>query len=145
MMLTIKSFVLFAIASTLSTYGVNARIGAATNRALEVDHLRGADYSSNSIGRRLVVAYTPPIDTTFGGTSGGTGSTYTPPTDKCPVQITLKSSGEEAVNGGCTAIGGVCDYTQDDEKYAQCKCEPTNDSGAWYCVPDPAEDGPILD
>jgi len=39
MMPTIKPLVLFATISTLSTYGVHARIGAATNRALGEDSL----------------------------------------------------------------------------------------------------------
>lgn len=78
-----------------------------------------------------------------GGTSGGTGSTYTASKDKCPVQITLDSKGGNVKNSSCRDVGGGCAYTQDNEKYAQCNCEQTGDIAVWYCFPDPAEDGPI--
>jgi len=110
---------------------------------------RGADYSSNGINRQLqakttgaTVSYTAPGDenTTYGGTSGGTGSTYTPPPDKCPVEITLDSSqgATDVSNGSCSYVGGECAYRKDDLMYAQCDCvQASRNKSEWQCYPQP--------
>jgi len=73
----------------------------------------------------------------------GTGSTYTAPTDKCPVQITLDSSkgGKNVSNGSCRDAGGACAYRKDNLMYAQCDCvNIRGNNSEWQCYPKP-DDG----
>mmetsp|Transcript_43494 Transcript_43494/g.48730 ORF Transcript_43494/g.48730 Transcript_43494/m.48730 type:complete len:143 (-) Transcript_43494:153-581(-) len=107
--------------------------------------LRGADFSSDGINRQLQAGtetgafYTAP-DAALRGTSGGTGSTYTPPPDKCPVEITLnsKKGSKDVSNGECSYAGGECAYRKDGLMYAQCDCVKTRrNKSEWQCYPKP--------